>query len=95
VGLDGNFGDGGEVLGSLLKMEIEGSECLDAMLWPRRQNSTSKCLESETQGRLQSWIGRVHDPSLEWFEFDEREERQDIEPDVEYRRLWLWEKKWI
>lgn len=64
---------------STMQAEEITSECAEVIPWFRRQSSTSQCLDDERHGS-RSWIRRLLDSFLKLLDFDEGEERQDIEP---------------
>ena len=65
------------------------SECLEVILWLRRHNSTSKCLDGERHGTLWFSAKRCLDSSQVWVDKNDGERRQDI-ASVTVDRGWMW-----
>jgi hypothetical protein len=62
------------------------SESLEVMLWLRRHNSTSQCLDGERHGPLWFWTQPLPGSLWVWFDISGGEERQNILSDTEGRR---------
>jgi len=70
------------------------SDNLEVMLWLRRHNSTSKCLDGERHGTFWFGMQRHLDSSRVGLGINDGERRQDIESVTAARRwLWLGEKR--